>query len=565
MSTKTIAVLLANMGFILQVSGILIIIPIIASLFLNETSASIGLFITATVFFALGFLTNSFCEKREMNYKQSCSLISFVFVILGVIGAIPYLYINATTGDLVLRITDSLFESLSGFTTTGFSIIPDLSVLPQSIILYRALTQFIGGIGIVLVLLAFFYPEARLREFARSMGLGKDNHRIKKTFLFIIAVNLVFTAVMIAVGYIFGYHEIINLASIIFSAISTGGFSPVNDITTVLSQDPLYTIIPICMVFGASNILVFAGLYRKKIKEFFFSENSALLILIGIATATLAYFFNFTVYDAGFHVISASSTTGFSYLPLATLTDPLKLFLVTLMFIGGASFSTAGGVKIWRILLLIKSVPKTVTFMVTGKDGKVHLFNKDYSTAEVMQAGTMIFLTTALIIVSSFIVSYFGFNLVDAIFECTAAVAATGLSVGIATPSLAMELKWLFMVLMVIGRVEIVVFLVMFSRAKEKKSDANHSNGKKQNKQNKTRTELPLSTLVPEIHLPGMRTKKKQKKPETEEKVEDDNKAFEPPTSEEAEPKETEPTVIEEKESTSSDEAPLTEPTHELP
>jgi trk system potassium uptake protein len=524
MSTKTIAVLLANMGFILQVSAILIIIPIITSLFLNETSASIGLFITATVFFALGFLTNSLCEKREMNYKQSCSLISFVFVILGVIGAIPYLYINATTGDLFQRITNSLFESISGFTTTGFSIIPDLSVLPQSIILYRALTQFIGGIGIVLVLLAFFYPEARLREFARSMGLSKDNHRIKKTFLFIIAINLTFTAVMITVGYIFGYHEIINLASIIFSAVSTGGFSPVNDITTILSQEPLYTIVPICMVFGASNILVFAGLYRKKIKEFFYSENSALLILIGIATAILAYFFNFTVYDAGFHVISAASTTGFSYLPIATLTDSLKLFIVTLMFIGGASFSTAGGVKIWRILLLIKSVPKTVTFMVTGKEGKVHLFNKDYSTAEVMQAGTMIFLTTALIIVSSFIVSYYGFSLVDAIFECTAAVATTGLSVGIANPSLALELKWLFMVLMVVGRVEIVIFLVMFSRTKEKRTDANHSNGKK-HKQNRTKKDLPLATLMPALRLPSKKVKKKQTK-ETNEPTVDDAKTI---------------------------------------
>jgi trk system potassium uptake protein TrkH len=180
------------------------------------------------------------------------------------------------------------------------------------------------------------------------------------------------------------------------------------------------------------------------------------------------------------------------------------------MFIGGASFSTAGGVKIWRILLFIKSVPKTVTFMVSGKEGKVRLFNKDYATAEVMQAGTMILLTTTLIIVSSFIVGYYGFNLVDALFECTAAVATTGLSVGVITPSLAMELKWLFMVLMIIGRVEIVVFLVMFSRAKEKRNEPNHSNGKKRIKQSKKQRDLPLSTLLPKLHIP---VKKRNKQP----------------------------------------------------
>jgi trk system potassium uptake protein len=456
------------MGFVLQVSGILIIIPIIASLLLSETSQpTIALFITATVFFALGFVTNSLCEKKEMTYKQSCTLIVFVFIILSLIGAIPYLYINLPSEAFFQVLTDSLFESVSGFTTTGFSVIPDLSVLPQSIILYRGLTQFIGGIGVVLVLLAFFYPEAKLREFARSMGLSKDNHRIKKTFLFIIGLNCAFTAVMIAVGYALGYHDLINLASAVFSAVSTGGFSPVNDLSTLLTQTPLNVILPICMVFGASNILIFAGLYRKKFREFVNSETTVLLILIGIASAILAVFYGFTSYDAGFHVISAMSTTGFSYLPIAGWADSLKLFVVSLMFIGGASFSTAGGIKIYRLMLLFKSVPTTVNNAVTGKDIKVHLFEKDYGTGEIIQAAIMVFLTSALLIVSSLVVSYYGFNFVDALFDCTAAVATTGLSVGVVTPSLALELKWLFIILMIVGRVEIIVFLVMFSRVKE--------------------------------------------------------------------------------------------------
>jgi trk system potassium uptake protein len=486
-SSKTIAVLLANMGFVLQVSGILIILPIIASFILNESFATIALFITATVFFALGFLTNSLCEKKEMTYKQSCTLIVFVFIILGLIGAIPYLYINITSGPFFQTLTDSLFESVSGFTTTGFSIIPDLSVLPQSIILYRALTQFIGGIGIVLVLLAFFYPEAKLREFARSMGLSKDNHRIKKTFLFIIGLNCAFTAVMIGLGYALGYHNLINLASSVFSAVSTGGFSPVNDISTLLTQTPLNVILPVCMIFGASNVLIFAGLYRKKVREFLNSETTVLLIFILLAMVILTLFYGFTSYDAGFHVISAMSTTGFSYLPIAGWADSFKLFIVSLMFIGGASFSTAGGIKIYRLMLLIKSVPTTVNYAVTGKDIKVHLFEKDYKMGAIIQTAIMVFLTSALIIVSSLIVSYYGFSLVDALFDCTAAVATTGLSVGIVTPGLALELKWLFMVLMIVGRVEIIVFLVMFSRAKEKREG---SNGKKHAARKKPKTEF---------------------------------------------------------------------------
>jgi len=86
----TLSVLLANIGFVLQVSGILVLVPIVVSFILHETLATVALFITATSLLAFGFLTNSLCEKKEMTYKQSCILVVLVFLILGLIGAIPY-------------------------------------------------------------------------------------------------------------------------------------------------------------------------------------------------------------------------------------------------------------------------------------------------------------------------------------------------------------------------------------------------------------------------------------------------------------------------------------------
>jgi trk system potassium uptake protein len=488
---STIAVLLANMGFVLQVSGIFILMPIVASFILGETSASLALFITATAFLALGFFTNSLCEKKVMTFKQSCALVVFVFILLSLIGAIPYLYLNIAGGDIFQRITDSIFESVSGFTTTGFSVIPDLSVLPQSIILYRALTQFIGGIGIVLVLLAFFYPESKLRDFAKSMGLSKENQKVKRTFIFIISLYCMFTAILVAVGYGFGYHNIINLSSIVFSAISTGGFSPVNDLTPLITQTPFNFIIPIAMILGATNFLVFASLYRKKFKEFLNSETTVFLIIVAVSSVLLVSFFSFKSYDAGFQVISTMSTSGFSYLPMQNLDDSLKMFLVSLMFIGGASFSTAGGIKIYRFLLLIKSIPKTITFTIAGKDSKVRLFSKDYANTEVIQAATLVFLTAGAIFVSSFIVSYYGFKPIDAVFDCTSAIATTGLSVGVVGPSLTLELKWLFMFLMILGRVEIVTFLVIFSRVKERPMNSNHSHREKHKNSDENNTNDP--------------------------------------------------------------------------
>jgi trk system potassium uptake protein TrkH len=472
-----LAVLLANMGFVLQISGIFILIPIVASFILGETTATIALFLTATAFLVLGFFANSLCERKEMTFKQSCALIVLVFVLLSLIGSIPYLYLGIPGGDTFQRITDCIFESVSGFTTTGFSVIPDITVLPQSIILYRSLTQFIGGMGIVVVLLAFFYPAAKLRDFAKSMGLTQDNHKIKRTFVFIIGIYCLFMALMVAIGYGWGYHDLINLSSIVFSAISTGGFSPVNDLTPLITQAPFNVIVPLCMIFGASSFLVWAKLYNRKFKEFLDSETTVFLIMAAIATVIIITVFNYPSYDAGFQVLSAMSTSGFSYVSINNLNDTLKLFLVALMFIGGASFSTAGGIKIYRGLLLIKSVPKTVTFTIVGKENKdkVHLFRKDYTNSEVIQAAIMIFLTAGVIFIASLILSYYGFTPINALFECTSAMATTGLSVGIVGPSLALELKWLFMLLMLLGRVEIIVFLVAISRTDGKRPKNNHS------------------------------------------------------------------------------------------
>jgi len=406
-----------------------------------------------------------------LSFRQSSALVVAVFIILSFIGAIPYFYINFTAvADLPQRIVDSVFESTSGFTTTGFSVVPSVSALPQSIILYRSLTQFIGGIGIVLVLLAFFYPEAKLQDFAKSMGLSR-NHKVKKAFIIIISVYSGLTIAMISIGLIFGYRDIISLASFVFSALSTGGFSPIADITAVATQPPMNYIILISMVLGACNFLVLAGLFRRKIKEFFNSEISAFFILAAASIAIVVVFFKFSGYDAVFHVFSAMSTTGFNYLPIQSFPDSLKIFFVFLMFVGGASFSTAGGIKIYRFVLLLKAAKKAVVETVTERDeGSIKLFNREYSNPEILQAAMLVLLTLAIIFVSTLAVSLYGFRPIDAVFETTSAFATTGLSAGIVNFALAIELKGLFVFLMLLGRVEIIAFLALFYREKRRSS-----------------------------------------------------------------------------------------------
>jgi trk system potassium uptake protein TrkH len=467
MSVRTV---LCNMGLVLQMAGIFMVLPIILSFVYNETSATIALFLAAMAFLVLGFLLNAFCEKVNLTFKQSSTLIVLVFVVMSVIGSIPYIYISFTGGSLFHVITDSIFESASGFTTTGFSVIPNLSSLPRSIIFYRALTQFVGGIGIVLVLLAFFYPEAKLTEFARGMGFGKE-HRIKRTFLLILLIYFIYTIVLMAIGLIFGYSDIVHLVSFIFSALSTGGFAPINDITAVATQFPLNLILILGMILGAMNFFVLAGLFKGKVKAFLKSEITALLVIVAISVAVVIFFFKMPWFDALFHVVSAMSTTGFSYLSVPDFSGGLKLYLTFLMFVGGASFSTAGGIKVYRFLLMFKATRKAVVESITQKEAEpVTLFGRQYSNAELNQALVIVLLMFSIIFISTIIVSLYGFTPIDSLFETTSAIATTGLSTGIINSSLAVELKWLFVILMLLGRVEIFAFLIMFSRTKEPKN-----------------------------------------------------------------------------------------------
>jgi len=461
--------ILSNLGFVMQISGLFIIFPIIISFVLNETSATIALFLAATGFLVLGFLLNALCERKELTFKQSCALIVLVFFLLSLIGSIPYMYLNISNGDPIKIFTDSVFESASGYTTTGFSVISNLSNLPKSIVVYRSLTQFIGGLGIVLVLLAFFYPEAKLQEFSRSMGFTK-NHKIKRTFFMILTIYIIFFVIMVVLGFISGYRDVINLVSFIFSALSTGGFAPIADITNVVTQSPLGIFLIISMILGAANFLVLAGLFKLRFKEFLKSEVIIFLIMAFISVAIVTIFFSYSLFDSTFHVVSAMSTTGFSYLNVYDFSGNLKLFLVFLMFVGGASFSTAGGIKIYRFLLIFKATKKAVADSITQRDTTVKLFGKEYTNAELIPALMMVILMAGIIFVSAAIVSSYGNNSpIDSIFEVTSAMATCGLSTGIVGPTLAIELKWLFVLLMILGRIEILAFFIMFSRAKEPK------------------------------------------------------------------------------------------------
>ncbi|MBI2076216.1 MAG: TrkH family potassium uptake protein [Candidatus Aenigmarchaeota archaeon] len=457
---------LANLGFVLQIGGFFITLPVAVAFFYNETQPLIAFFITGFALFILGFLLNAFSERKEMDIKSSSILITATFFLLGLFGSIPYFYINMfNDADIFARFTNNYFESISGYTTTGFSLLTNIDSLPKSIVFYRGLTQFIGGLGIVFILLAFFYKGDTIDYLRRVMGLLKVTDSIKKSFLYVLAIYSFYIAVFTAALYFLGFTDLVNTVSVVFGSLMTGGLSPVSDFSRFLVF-PANIIIILSMFLGATTFAIHFRLLTGKFRKAMTSELIAFILIILGFTALLTFYYNIEASLSLFTVVSASSTTGYSTVNISAFSETLKIIFVFLMIIGGTSVSTAGGMKILRLLVYLKAVPWAVRWAVYGKEQKFVFDEREFTPSEIILSLLVTLMALTTIVVSAVIFTAAGFPFINSLFESASAFATAGLSTGIVSLSLAPALKWLLALVMILGRIEIIPFLIIFTRKK---------------------------------------------------------------------------------------------------
>ena len=176
------------------------------------------------------------------------------------------------------------------------------------------------------------------------------------------------------------------------------------------------------------------------------------------------------IFSAMFHVISASSGTGFSTINFGIIPEKAKLLFIFLMFLGGMGFSTAGGIKIYRAALFLKSVPYAIGICMGKEQEKVEFDGTDYDRKEIVTNLVFILLSIILMVGTGVLISFSGFGIIDSMFESASAFGTVGLSAGIATTYLATHLKLALITLMVVGRVEVLPLLVAMTTIKEEHS-----------------------------------------------------------------------------------------------
>lgn len=462
--------ILANLGFLLQIAGLLTVLPILVGLCLNEIQTLAPLFLTCISFLVSGFLMNALCERKDLDFKSSCVLILLAFVLMPLIGAIPYVYNDPfNSPNPVDRFTNAYFESISGFTTTGFSFVSNTDALPRSFLIYRSMTELMGGVGIVFLLLAFFHSRKSLNHLGNALGIERIGNNLKRIFFSVFLIYGIYIIVFTIIFYILGTQDVIKAGTFAIDTI-TGGYQPSFGQFQQYLAIPIRISIIVLMFVGSVNFSFNYRLFTLKLKKAFSGETLLYLLIIIIATVLIFFLTGRGALTSLFHVVSMSSSTGYDYINIPMLNDTAKSIFILLMILGGCGFSMAGGIKMFRIISFFKSIKQSVKgILVKEKVIKEEKENKKIEENNVEQFSILvaIVLFIATLVVFSIIFSTIGVSFTDAIFEVGSALTTNGISMGATTVFMPIAYKWLLIISMIIGRIEIIPILIALSQYKK--------------------------------------------------------------------------------------------------
>ena len=457
--------ILANLGFLLQIAGLLTVVPIAVGLYFNETQHLVSLFITCIMFLACGFLLNVLCERKELDFKSASVLVLVTFIILPLIGAIPYVYDDPfKSPNLADRFTNSYFESVSGFTTTGFSFVQNSDTLAKSMLLYRSLTELMGGVGIVFLLCAFFHTRKSLNNLGNALGIETIGTNVKRVFLAVFAIYGIFILAFMTIFYFLGFQDLVRTGSFVIDTI-TGGFQPsISQFQQYLNILPKICII-ILMFLGSVNFAFNYHMFTLRIKKAFSKEVGLYLLIIAIGTSLVFFLTRIEPLDSLFHVVSMSSSTGYEYVNIASLDDTAKSIFILLMLIGGCAFSMAGGIRVSRLIAFATSIKQAIRgVLIKEKVIKEKNRKSETNNIDSLSALVSILLFVSTLVVFSIIFSTIGVSFTDALYEVGSALTTNGISMDATTVTMPLFYKWLLTTAMIIGRVEIMSILIALSR-----------------------------------------------------------------------------------------------------
>ena len=454
---------------------------IVTSLIYQEWAAAVGICGAALVTIACGFFGwRVLGRSGVLTTKEGFATVGLAWFFMAFFGTLPYLLTGSIT-----NLTDAFFETASGFTTTGASIIPDPAVLTHGILMWRSSTQWLGGMGVILLSLAIL-PVLGVGgvQLARAESPGPEPDRLTPRFRetakrlwYVYALITLAEILLLWVGDM-NLFQSINHA---FTTMSTGGFSTEASSISGFSDYTQWIIIVFMLIAGASFALHFRALrdpgqYLRNTEFLVYTGiiTVAAIIIVGGVWGDTSLYRNVT--DAVFTATAIVTTTGFATADFAQWVPALQILIVGLMFVGGMAGSTAGSIKAFRIGVLTRAASADLRRLIYPRGVFITRFDKRPVPDPIVESVQSFFLFFMFMFMTGtflmgFIGSAFGAetDIVTSVSATASALGNIGPGLGAVGPTshylaIAWPAKWLLGFLMIVGRLEVFPVLLLFTR-----------------------------------------------------------------------------------------------------
>ncbi len=462
------------LGYVLKIQSLLMILPFLVSLIYREPQGACYLAVSL-IGMLLGMLMTWRKASDPVFYlKEGCIATSLSWILMSLYGCLPFWLTKE-----IPSFTDALFETISGFTTTGASILNNVEGLSHCALFWRSFTHWIGGMGVLVFLLAVIPLSGGsninlMRAESPGPSVGKLVPKIRHTARILYMIYFGLTVLQLVL-LLLGKMPLFDAITTTFGTAGTGGFGIKND--SLMSYSPyIQWVVTIFMILFGVNFNVYYLLLFKKFKNAFSMEEVRYYLLI-IGAAIGIIFFNIlgtaaNAFDAlthsSFQVASIITTTGFSTVDFNLWPESCRFVLVLLMFIGACAGSTGGGIKVSRIVIMIKNIGKELNSYIHPKSVKTINFENKPLDSEILNSINIYFITfTVVFTVSLFLLSIEGHDLITNFTAVTATINNIGPGLELVGPTCNFNgfsnfSKYILMFDMLAGRLEMFPLLILF-------------------------------------------------------------------------------------------------------
>ncbi len=463
-----------TLGILLIILGISMLIPIIAQFFYDELDSSfLGASIITIIFGTLFFLSNLDHDKK-LNLQQAFLLTALSWLSIAIFSSLPFIFSGNS-----FTMTNAFFESMSGITTTGSTIIPDLETIPKGILLWRAILQWLGGIGIIVMAITLMpimnVGGMQLFKISSNDSSEKILPKSKEIALRLIYIYLILTVFCASSYKILGMNIFDSLTHAM-TTIATGGFSNYNESIGFFNSVSIEISAMVFIILGSLPFIVYIKFLNGNKKVFF--DDTQIKTFIKIILLSIVILTIYLVFDKSnsfnfrailFNVISILTGTGYVNAQFDSWGGfPVILFLL-LMFIGGCAGSTTCGVKIFRIQILFSFISNQLKKIIYPKG--IFILKYDQNPVDnnfISSVISFIYLYLLIFFIITALLSLTGLDFVTSISGAATSISNVGPGLGsVIGPngnfsSLPDISKWILTLGMILGRLELFAILVLF-------------------------------------------------------------------------------------------------------